>query len=368
MSGACIISPGGRGGVGGIQSYARMIAARLEADHPDRPVAVLDPRGPRAWTWPLWTLWAAARLTALALGGKAAVAHLQASERSSLLRKGLLALLARALGMRVVMHHHGAELIPFARALPRPLRAALSWTLRRADENVVLGAVWARFLIEEMGVRPARVTVLPNALEDAPGASARTPDAPARPLRILFLAVMTRRKGARTLLEALARLSAEGVAWEATIAGGGPDLAPCRELAVRLGLGGRVRFAGMVDADEAQRLMRWADVYVCASSHEGLPIAILEALRAGTPVLTTPVGAIPEGAPEGRGALHFPVGDDAALARLLAGLASDRARLAALGRAARALFEERYELGRHMARLRALYGWEKADAPSAIAG
>ncbi len=360
MSGTCIASPGGLRGTGGIQSYTRTIAARLAHDFPERTIAVVDPRGPSAWTSPLWLAAAIARLCFLALTGRVDVLHLQVSERTSFARKGALGVVARALGLRVVLHHHGAELIPFLRGASAPVRRSVRAFVRAADENVVLGGIWARFLVEEMGVRPARVTVLPNALDDAP--APRREARGTRPLRVLFLAVMTRRKGARTLLAALAELAARGVPFEAVFAGDGPDLPACREEAVRLGLGGRCRFPGMVAPDEAARLMARADVYVCASENEGLPIAILEALRAGTPVLSTPVGAIAEAVPDGDGALHFPVGDSAALAALLTGLATDRGRLAALSAAARRAFEGRFRLAPHMARLRRIYRWEGDDA------
>lgn len=84
-------------------------------------------------------------------------------------------------------------------------------------------------------------------------------------------------------------------------------------------------------------------------------------------MIATPVGAIGEALPDGEGALHVPVDDAATLADRLEALAADPDRRAELGRAARRMFEERFEMSRHMTALRRIYGWEGDDA-QAVAG
>jgi glycosyltransferase involved in cell wall biosynthesis len=353
MKGVCIICPDMRG-VGGIQSYARSVLDWVREAHPERPVYLIDPRGATAESTLLRLPLALIRLTWLVALGRVEVAHIQVSERMSFLRKGVLTAVAKSYGLRVVLHHHGAELAPFYGRRS----AAGRWMLRRvfamADRNLVLGEQWARLLIEEGGVAPERVEVLWNGVARAPRAE---PSLRIGGMHVLFLAVMTPRKGPMVLLEALKILRLRGVDVTATIAGGGPLLDHCRSETRRLELDDRVALTGWVGPEEGRALMGRADVFALPSFHEGLPIAILEALRAGLPVVSTPVGAIPEAAPEGRGVVYAPMGDPVALADRLEDLAAHPLKLKGLAREGRRLFEERFTLDGHMARLMEIYGW-----------
>lgn len=70
--------------------------------------------------------------------------------------------------------------------------------------------------------------------------------------------------------------------------------ARCRWLAERTGVRDRVAFLGSVDDDALAREYRAADVFVCASHHEGYCVPILEAMEAGLPIVATAAGAVPE--------------------------------------------------------------------------
>lgn len=355
--GVCLIGPGG---TGGIQTYSKLIACELRRR--GVRVVMLDPRGPSGALSPLWTLAAALRLIALRAGGGVDAAHLMMSERGSVWRKGALALLARALGLRVVLHHHGADAV---RELPQADRLFRFWhrlALRSVHLNLVLGREWAEMTARE-GVPPERVQVLRNALPDA---EPPRRDARPGPLRVLFLGVMTERKGVSAVVQALAMLAARGVESEAVIAGDGPERkAAMKEASLR---GIVAAFPGAVDAAEAGRLMAWADALAHPSAREGLPMTILEAMRAGLPVVAAPVGAIGEALPHGAGVLHVPPRDAAALARALERLALDPEARLALGAAGRAAFEAQFRIETHVDRLESAYGWtareDRLDAPA----
>jgi teichuronic acid biosynthesis glycosyltransferase TuaC len=78
------------------------------------------------------------------------------------------------------------------------------------------------------------------------------------------------------------------------IVGEGPQATPLERLAERLGLSGRVRLLGAVPQDRLVTVYNAADVVVLASSREGLPNVLLEALACGTPVVATAVWGTPE--------------------------------------------------------------------------
>jgi glycosyltransferase involved in cell wall biosynthesis len=107
--------------------------------------------------------------------------------------------------------------------------------------------------------------------------------------------------------------------WSATIAGGG-DIEKYQAIAGDLGLGETTRFVGWVDQHGAEKLLKQADVMVLPSYDEGLPLVVLEALGAGTPVICTSVGAIPEVLQDGVDVVFVNPGDREALSRALATL------------------------------------------------
>jgi glycosyltransferase involved in cell wall biosynthesis len=93
-----------------------------------------------------------------------------------------------------------------------------------------------------------------------------------------------------TLIRALGGL--RDLAWELDLIGDGPGMPAMQTLAAELGVGQRIRFLGQ--RMDVQRLLSEAQVAVRISNWEGLPLSILEAMRAGLPVIASEVGGIAE--------------------------------------------------------------------------
>jgi glycosyltransferase involved in cell wall biosynthesis len=112
-------------------------------------------------------------------------------------------------------------------------------------------------------------------------------------------------------------------------------------------------------------LLRRTDVLVLPSRAENLPMAILEAFARGIAVVATPVGAIPEVIDHDRNGLIVPVGDIVELADSLGRLIANRDLRHRLGTAARHDHAERYEIGRYVERLSAIWR-SAATAPAGL--
>src|SRR6267143_1074250 len=97
-------------------------------------------------------------------------------------------------------------------------------------------------------------------------------------------------KGADVFLEALSELS--DLPWSASILGDGVERRRLERVSATLRLGGRVTFHGQVD--DAPNLFRAFDAVVLSSRSEGTPMALLEAIAAGVPVVATAVGGVPD--------------------------------------------------------------------------
>ncbi len=140
------------------------------------------------------------------------------------------------------------------------------------------------------------------------------------------------RKDYGTLLEALARLTADGRRAQLVIAGEGRLRDALTAQARALGLA--VRFLG--ERRDVERLLPVMDVFVLSSRQEGIPNALLEAMAAGRPCVATRVGGVPEVMADGRTGWIVPPSDPAVLAGALAEALADPREAARRGAAARA--------------------------------
>jgi glycogen synthase len=176
----------------------------------------------------------------------------------------------------------------------------------------------------------------------APGAAAT--------LELLFVGRLERRKGTGVLLQAVASLIADGADVRLTLVG--PDIArgadgqTYRSVFERTSshAAERVRFVGELPDDELWTRFAAADVVCVPSRYESFGNVIIEALMFGRPVVTCPVGGIPEVASDGIDALLVAPDDPQALADALARLVADRELVARMGVAARASYLERFDV------------------------
>lgn len=250
---------------------------------------------------------------------------------------GWSAMLAgRLLARPVAVHVAGGELaalcdIGYGGLLSRRGRLRERWILRGVDAVTAASApILAQ--IADQGVTGRRLPL---------GVDLRTwpPLAPRRrelgaPLRLLHLASLNRVKDQTTLLRAVARAAADGLALTLDVIGIDTLDGQVQGLARSLGLDERmVRFHGFLPQGACRPWVERADALVMASRHEAGPLAALEAAVAGVPCVGTAVGHFAEWGASGA-ALAVPVGDDVGLAAAIARIGGDEdLRLALAARA-----------------------------------
>ncbi len=137
------------------------------------------------------------------------------------------------------------------------------------------------------------------------------------------------------------------------IVGDGERRAELEAVARAAGLGSRVRFLGWrADLD---RLYADLDVVVLTSKNEGSPVALIEAMAAGRPVVSTRAGGVEDVVTDGETGVIVPIGDASAVARAVVDLIEDPARAARLAAAGRASVVARFGCGRLVGDIDALY-------------
>lgn len=141
---------------------------------------------------------------------------------------------------------------------------------------------------------------------------------------ILFSGTLYKEKGYRDLIQAFAMIARKYPNWTLHIAGNG-EIETGKELAHSLGIGNQVKFLGWVKGRAKDKTFGEASIFCLPSYAEGFPMAVLDAWAYGLPVVTTPVGGIPDVAKDGENMLLFNPGDIHRLAHQLDILIADNA-------------------------------------------
>jgi len=349
---AYVVAPDGQagGGMGRVKDYILSVGADRDGTIVFRALITRDQRGV---AWSLWlTLRAVCLIWLARCTGRLAFVHVNFGDKASALRKSMIVLAGRLAGAPVVLHLHAVQLHHHYASMPAILRWLVAWPFRAATACIVLGDIWRRWLIEDLGVPPERVATVVNGVP-VPLGPVRPAEAH-EPVEIVFLGNLLERKGVGDLLHAMALLPPSLPPVRLTLAGGG-DMERYRAMAEELGLTQKVDFTGWLDQEAARRLLQATDLLVLPSYDEGLPLVILEALGCGAPVLCTPVGAIPKVLRDGTDAMFCRVGDPEDLVKRLGELIADPALRHRLSAAGQASYSERFSLAAFIDRLFAVY-------------
>jgi len=202
------------------------------------------------------------------------------------------ALLARHFRKPFTVTARGSDINLIANhAVPRKL---MRWAANRAAASIGVSRALTN-VMASLGMPQSKLIVMPNGvdlmrfrLRDKAAARAEL-SWPAGPT-LLSAGNLVENKGHHLAIEALAGLPE----FRLVIAGEGPERNALADLAARLQVAQRVQFAGRVDQERLAVCYGAADILVLASSREGWPNVLLEAMACGTPVVATNVGGIPE--------------------------------------------------------------------------
>ena len=217
------------------------------------------------------------------------IVHIHFSSRGSTLRKIILVWITLQAGRPLVLHAHGSVFDAFFDGLPKLGKAIVRWTYRQADCFIVLSSQWKRFYVDRFGLSESQVVVLCN-----PAAlPATTPDRSDRSkTQFLFLGRIGERKGSFDLLEAFKRLPEPVRAGARLVFAGDGEVEALR--AAARPLGDAVQVHSWINSAQRDELLVQSDVFALPSYNEGVPMAMLEAMAYGLPIIATPVGGIPD--------------------------------------------------------------------------
>ena len=252
----------------------------------------------------------------------------------------------------VVQTHH----LPFLLSHPRKRERLLHGV--EPAHHLIAVSNGLRRTYERIGVTSDRFTTVPNGVPargPGPGRLAARkalgldPDQPV----VLTVGRLIKMKGQRYLVDAVPELVAQFPRLAVVIIGQGPLRAELAARAADLRLGSAVRLAG--HRTDARMLLDAADVFVLPSRHEGMPLAALEAMDAGLPVVATRVIGTEEVVVDGQTGRLVPPEDAPALGAAVADLLGSAELRREYGRAGRRRYLENFTLDRMAEQTAAVY-------------
>lgn len=294
---------------------------------------------------------ALARLFGILLTHRADLVHIHFSRHSSTWRKSLLAALCRLWRRPYILHAHSGGFRQFFSGQPMPLRRWIVRMLRGSVRLIALSESWKQYYEAISGLPPHKMEVLPNPI--------RLPEnLPAREDRhvatFVFLGRMDENKGAFRLLQAMQQLPENVLNKVRLVLAGSGEVQGVSKAVQELGLSEHVTVLNWLTPEQRDALLSSCDVFVLPSLNEGLPCSLLEAMSWGLPVITSPVGGIPEVVlHEDNGWLVDPL-DVQALAAAMQSFVENEPMRLQMGSRARASVE-RFDIDRYWQTLHEIY-------------
>jgi glycosyltransferase involved in cell wall biosynthesis len=263
----------------------------------------------------------------LLITGRVAAVHVHTSSGPSFWRKAGLILMAKMFGVRYIYHLHGGFFPEFYKASGTLARWFIRDVFQKAETVIVLSEEWKLWV--QSAFSCLHVCVIANSVPIPPVTNRHEVGC------LLFLGRLGKNKGIYDILIAIAKLVPEFPSIY-LLAGGDGELDQVRDKAKSLGIADRVEILGWVKGAAKEALLARAAIYLLPSYAENLPMSVLEAMAAGLPVISTPVGGIPSAIEDGVEGLLVPPGDTEALTEAIRRLLADSDLRHRMGEAARA--------------------------------
>lgn len=241
------------------------------------------------------------------------IVHIHISEPPSAMRKCLFMWLAKLCGKKTIVHFHSFS--PET-TINGKFKKVYRYLFTNADVVVVLSELWKTYVNDTFGLGD-KVRVVYNPCT----ADIFTQKYERRKL-VLYAGTVNARKGYRDMIKAFAKIAPDFTDWQIVFAGNG-EVEQGKELARELEIESQTVFLGWVSGEVKDKAFKEATIFCLPSYAEGFPMSVLDAWAYGLPVITTPVGGIPDVAQDGVNMLLFNPGDVDMLAKQMMRMITD---------------------------------------------
>lgn len=237
------------------------------------------------------------------------IVHIHGAANASFERCKLFINLAKKCGKKVILHEHAADFVEYFDGADD--KQAITDTLQKCDALIVLSQSWKEYFAS-IGMDDCKIHVLNNIV--SPPVLQPEKYVVDEKLHLMYMGEISKRKGGFDLLQAIAD-NKDYFKDKLVLRMGGNEVdGDIKTFIKEHGLESFVSYEGWIAGQKKIDCLNWEDVYILPSYNEGLPIAILEAMAYSHPIISTPVGGIPEVIETGKNGILVQPGDTKALA------------------------------------------------------
>ena len=271
----------------------------------------------------VWTLSHLMTFPFALLKNRPDIVHVNTASYWVFWENGMYVLISKIFHKKVIFHIHGGGFEEFYNSSNSLFKFLLQKILTLSDKVFVLSQSWQSFLL---GIVPAnKVTIVENFVDFSSFREFKNNERPSKHiLNVLFVGGPgAKLKGLFDVVDAAAIVTqhSKNVHFVLLACSGVNGLGALNDVR---GLASNISILGYLYGSEKTKVFLESDIFLLPSYAEGLPIAMLEAMAAGLPIIATSVGAIPDVIQDGKNGFLIEAGDYKALAEKILVLADDQ--------------------------------------------
>lgn len=229
------------------------------------------------------------------------IVHIHMAERGSFYRKSIYIIIAKLLKKKSIVHFHGAEFDEFYNLESSKIQKKyIRYILDKSNLIIALGSSWKKKI---KNYTNTEIVVLSNAVEVPSNNFYNLNNK-----NIVLLGRLEQRKGTFDLLDIADNILHEDLSFNLVLAGDG-NLDVVKRKIEGLKFKNNVKILGWINKEQREELLKNTAIFVLPSYNEGMPMAILEAMSYGIPLVVSDVGDIPYVVKEGENGYLIKAGD-----------------------------------------------------------
>jgi glycosyltransferase involved in cell wall biosynthesis len=298
------------------------------------------------------------RFTKAVLVSRPQLTHISTAVGLSFVKHTYCVCIARLFGSKVLLHPHCSLAVLYYER-PKWWQWYFLQVIRMTNGVVALSKEWLQL---SSIVNGRKVYYLPNAINlklYSTVAEKHISEFQYKtPCKVLYLGYLGRSKGTFDLLDAAEAIHSRGIDMIFDLVGGAlvpEELERLREIIRTSNMEDCVRLHSLAYGTEKLNYLRDADVFVYPSYYEGMPMAVLEAMACGLPIVASKVGGLLDLIQDGINGILVDPGEPEKLASALCGLTKEHELRCSMGKASYKLACEQYDIEQHVAQLISIY-------------
>lgn len=284
-------------------------------------------------------------IDALIINPDIKIIHIHSSHRGSFVRKSIAAYIAKLFHKKVIFHLHGSNFNEFYESLPGPARRLVSIVLDRCDLIIALSKQWQSDIAKKCSNKNIKILYNPIKIKEINNKNDQI-------INVLFMGRIGKRKGAYDIIDAAKYIQNPNI--RINLYGDG-EVEQVKELVNKHDLGNIINIKGWISGNQIEVALKEADICILPSYNEGLPMFILEAMGHGLPVISTPIGGIPESVENGVNGFLITPGDYKDLAQKIEYLADNTDLRHKMGQESYKIAREKFDVNIILTKLRGIY-------------